>query len=160
MTEERHGDGPKHEYSLVGDSFDAVDGPASSVRHVTVFGNVMFDLRSAAPLYDGGVLDVCASVGVGDVVVVVPDGVKVSVSGVRLLGGRSEDFNPSGAANGTVRVKANIAVGQLKIIAGSGMANSMVRRPGRRWAQVAYGNGALGAVTGPCTSVSSSVPPG
>jgi hypothetical protein len=90
-----------------------VDRPISAV---CVMGDVEIDLRGAeVPL---GLVDITAIVIMGDIKIIVPDGVDVQLSGTTIMGDKSVKVEeaPPGRRVPVVRVQATVFMGDLKII--------------------------------------------
>ena len=90
-----------------------VDRPISAV---CVMGDVEIDLRGAeVPL---GFVDITAIVIMGDIKIIVPDGVDVQLSGTTIMGDKSVKVEeaPPGRRVPVVRVQATVFMGDLKII--------------------------------------------
>jgi hypothetical protein len=90
-----------------------VDRPISAV---CVMGEVEIDLRGAeVPL---GFVDITATVIMGDIKIIVPDGVDVQLSGTTIMGDKSVKVEeaPPGRRVPVVRVQATVFMGDLKII--------------------------------------------
>ncbi|MFC4051910.1 DUF1707 domain-containing protein [Actinomadura syzygii] len=90
-----------------------IDGPLEAV---SVMGDVELDLRGAQ--VPSGVVDITATAVMGDVKIIVPDGVTVELTGRAFLGDRKvnvRDPHP-GARVPVVRVTANAVMGDIKIV--------------------------------------------
>ncbi|WP_246236994.1 DUF1707 SHOCT-like domain-containing protein [Actinomadura chibensis] len=90
-----------------------IDGPLEAV---SVMGDVELDLRGAQ--VPSGVVDITATAVMGDVKIIVPDGVTVELTGRAFLGDRRvnvRDPHP-GARVPVVRVTANAVMGDIKIV--------------------------------------------
>jgi hypothetical protein len=89
-----------------------IDGPLEAV---SVMGDVVLDLRGAQ--VPAGEVCITATAVMGDVKIIVPDGVRVEVSGHNFLGDRRiavREPHP-GARVPVVRVTANVVMGDVKI---------------------------------------------
>jgi len=86
---------------------------------VAVLGDVLLDLRQAE--VRGGLVDIVATAVMGDVEIIVPDGVSVELDGIAIMGDKRIDVQA--AAPGTdvpvIRVKAYALMGDIKIIGDS-----------------------------------------
>ncbi|GAA4242131.1 hypothetical protein GCM10022254_73810 [Actinomadura meridiana] len=89
-----------------------IDGPLEAV---SVMGDVELDLRGAQ--VPAGEVSITATAVMGDVKIIVPDGVRVEVTGHNFLGDRRiavREPHP-GARVPVVRVTANVVMGDVKI---------------------------------------------
>ncbi|RJL34189.1 DUF1707 SHOCT-like domain-containing protein [Bailinhaonella thermotolerans] len=82
---------------------------------LAVLGDVVLDLRQAQVLTDS--VDIVATAVLGDVKVIVPDGVDVDVSGVAVLGDKKirVEEAPAGRRAPVVRVRATALLGDVKV---------------------------------------------
>lgn len=90
-----------------------IDGPLEAV---SVMGDVVLDLRGAQ--VPSGVVSITATAVMGDVKIIVPDGVTVELTGRAFLGDREvavRDPHP-GARVPVVRVTAHAVMGDVKIV--------------------------------------------
>lgn len=87
---------------------------STGVSAQSVFGDVVLDLREA--VIDSESSDVKVETFFGDIRVVVPPGVRVEVSGSRLLGDLKLDDGNYGVANGPlIRLRADSVAGDVKV---------------------------------------------
>ncbi|MEV4459302.1 DUF1707 domain-containing protein [Microbispora sp. NPDC049633] len=86
---------------------------------VCVMGDVVLDLREAE--VRGREVDIVATCVMGDVKIIVPDGVDVELSGVTILGDKKVQVveAPRGQAAPVVKVTAYVLMGDVKIIGDS-----------------------------------------
>ncbi|WP_204285408.1 DUF1707 SHOCT-like domain-containing protein [Microbispora amethystogenes] len=86
---------------------------------VSVLGDVTLDLREAE--VRGREVDVVATCVLGDLKIIVPDGVDVELSGIAVLGDKKVQVieAPAGQAAPVVRVRAYVLLGDVKIIGDS-----------------------------------------
>ncbi|WP_182874228.1 DUF1707 SHOCT-like domain-containing protein [Microbispora sp. H10670] len=89
------------------------------VGAVSVLGDVTLDLREAE--VRGREVDVVAVCVLGDLKIIVPDGIDVELSGVTVLGDKKVQVieAPAGQAAPVVRVRAYVLLGDVKIIGDS-----------------------------------------
>ncbi|MEU8123456.1 DUF1707 domain-containing protein [Spirillospora sp. NPDC049024] len=90
-----------------------IDGPLEAV---SVMGDVVLDLRGAQ--VPTGEVHISATAVMGDVKIIVPDGVSIELSGHNFLGDRRvavRDPHP-GARVPVVRITANAVMGDIKIV--------------------------------------------
>ncbi|RFS82917.1 DUF1707 and DUF2154 domain-containing protein [Actinomadura spongiicola] len=90
-----------------------IDGPLEAV---SVMGDVELDLRGAQ--VPSGEVIVTATAVMGDVKIIVPDGVRVEVTGHNFLGDRRISVREPhpGARVPVVRVSATVVMGDVKIV--------------------------------------------
>ncbi|MEU6411933.1 DUF1707 domain-containing protein [Microbispora sp. NPDC046933] len=86
---------------------------------VCVMGDVVLDLRQAE--VRGREVDIVATCVMGDVKIIVPDGVDVELSGVTIMGDKKVQVveAPSGRSAPVVKVAAYVLMGDVKIIGDS-----------------------------------------
>ncbi|GIH76672.1 hypothetical protein Plo01_31010 [Planobispora longispora] len=86
---------------------------------VAVMGDVVLDLRDAE--VRGNVVDIAATAVMGDVKIIVPDGVDVDLEGVAIMGDKKVRVieAPPGTNVPVVRVKAFALMGDVKVIGDS-----------------------------------------
>jgi hypothetical protein len=86
---------------------------------VAVMGDVTLDLREAE--VRGNVVDIVATCVMGDVKIIVPDGVDVELSGFAIMGDKKVKVieAPPGQNAPIVRVKAYVVMGDVKVIGDS-----------------------------------------
>ncbi|MBD3137690.1 DUF1707 SHOCT-like domain-containing protein [Microbispora bryophytorum] len=86
---------------------------------VCVMGDVVLDLRQAE--VRGREVDIVATCVMGDVKIIVPDGVDVELSGVTIMGDKKVQVveAPRGQSAPVVRVTAYVLMGDVKIIGDS-----------------------------------------
>lgn len=90
-----------------------IDGPLEAV---SVMGDVVLDLRGAQ--VPAGEVSISATCVMGDVKIIVPDGVRVEVSGHNFLGDRKVAVREprADARVPVVRVAATVVMGDVKIV--------------------------------------------
>jgi hypothetical protein len=90
-----------------------------SVGAVSVLGDVLIDLREAEVRDD--VVDLMAVSVMGDVKIIVPDGVVIDLGGMSILGSKRVQVEepPSGTRAPVVRIQAYAVLGEIKIIGDS-----------------------------------------
>ena len=93
-----------------------IDG---AIGAVCVMGDVTLDLRQAE--VRGHEVDIVVHCVMGDVKIIVPDGVDVDLSGVTIMGDKKVRVveAPSGQSAPVVRVRAYVLMGDVKIIGDS-----------------------------------------
>lgn len=86
---------------------------------VAVMGDVVLDLREAEVRTD--VVDIVAAVVMGDVKIIVPDGVDVELDGITVMGDKKVQVieAPAGMNVPLIRIKAYVVMGDLKVIGDS-----------------------------------------
>ncbi|MEV7006301.1 DUF1707 domain-containing protein [Streptosporangium sp. NPDC051022] len=86
---------------------------------VAVMGDVVLDLREAEVRTD--VVDIVATVVMGDVKIIVPDGVDIEIDGVTIMGDKKVQVieAPPGMNVPLIRIKAYVVMGDLKVIGDS-----------------------------------------
>ncbi|WP_433240499.1 DUF1707 SHOCT-like domain-containing protein [Streptosporangium sp. CA-135522] len=86
---------------------------------VAVMGDVVLDLREAE--VRTGVVDIVATAVMGDVKIIVPDGVDVDLEGVAIMGDKKVQVleAPSGTNVPLIRVKAYAVMGDVKVVGDS-----------------------------------------
>ncbi|MBG0830866.1 DUF1707 and DUF2154 domain-containing protein [Planomonospora sp. ID67723] len=87
---------------------------------VAVMGDVLLDLREAE-VRTGAVVDIAATAIMGDVKIIVPDGVDVDLEGIAIMGDKKVQVieAPPGANAPRIRVKAFALMGDVKVIGDS-----------------------------------------
>nr|WP_189181456.1 DUF1707 domain-containing protein [Microbispora rosea] len=100
---------------------------------VSVMGDVTIDLRQAE--VRGREVDILAACVMGDVKIIVPDGVDVELSGVTILGDKKVQVveAPRGQFAPVVRVTAYVLMGDVKIIGDS--RAEPIRRGRHAWSE-------------------------
>jgi hypothetical protein len=88
----------------------AVDGDISVV---TLIGDVLVDLSTAEIPSDGLTITVVSLIG--DVKVILPDGVRVQSQGSSLIGDSKERLSPPLANQPTIRIKGFLAIGDVAV---------------------------------------------
>ncbi len=93
-----------------------IDG---GIGAVSVMGDVVLDLREAE--VRGREVDIVATCVMGDIKIIVPDGVDVELSGVTILGDKKVQVveAPRGQSAPVVRVTAYVLMGDVKVIGDS-----------------------------------------
>ncbi|MEU1878460.1 DUF1707 domain-containing protein [Streptosporangium sp. NPDC020072] len=86
---------------------------------VAVMGGVVLDLREAEVRTD--VVDIVVTAVMGEVKIIVPDGVDVELDGIAIMGEKKVKVNeaPPGVNAPLIRVKAYVLMGELKVIGDS-----------------------------------------
>ncbi|GHH64559.1 hypothetical protein GCM10017673_07420 [Streptosporangium violaceochromogenes] len=86
---------------------------------VAVMGDVVLDLREAEVRTD--VVDIVATVVMGDVKIIVPDGVDIEIDGITIMGDKKVQVieAPPGTNAPLIRIKAYVVMGDLKVIGDS-----------------------------------------
>ncbi|MFJ2029854.1 DUF1707 domain-containing protein [Streptosporangium sp. NPDC087985] len=86
---------------------------------VAVMGDVVLDLREAE--VRTGVVDIVATAVMGDVKIIVPDGVDVDLEGIAIMGDKRVQVleAPPGMNVPLIRVKAYVLMGDVKVIGDS-----------------------------------------
>ncbi|GAA4227233.1 hypothetical protein FHR32_000211 [Streptosporangium album] len=86
---------------------------------VAVMGDVVLDLREAE--VRTGVVDIVATAVMGDVKIIVPDGVDVDLEGIAIMGDKKVQVleAPPGMNVPLIRVKAYVLMGEVKVIGDS-----------------------------------------
>ncbi|MFB4281760.1 MULTISPECIES: DUF1707 SHOCT-like domain-containing protein [unclassified Nonomuraea] len=86
---------------------------------VAVMGEVLLDLREAEVRTD--MVDILAVSVMGDIKIIVPDGVNVDLEGVAIMGEKKVKVQeaPSGMNVPVVRIKAYAVMGEIKVIGDS-----------------------------------------
>ncbi|MFI0418409.1 DUF1707 domain-containing protein [Spongiactinospora sp. 9N601] len=89
------------------------------VGALAVLGDVVLDLREAE--VRGDMVDIVATSVMGDIKIIVPDGVVVDLEGLAVMGDKRVDVveAPSGVNAPVIRVKAYAVMGDVKIIGDS-----------------------------------------
>ncbi|MBB5964346.1 DUF1707 domain-containing protein [Planomonospora venezuelensis] len=87
---------------------------------VAVMGDVLLDLREAE-VRTGAVVDISATAIMGDVKIIVPDGVDVDLEGIAIMGDKKVQVieAPPGTNAPRIRVKAFVLMGDVKVIGDS-----------------------------------------
>lgn len=98
---------------------------------VAVMGDVVLDLREAEVRTD--VVDIVATVIMGDVKIIVPDGVDVELDGVAIMGDKKVQVieAPAGTNVPLIRVRAYVIMGDVKVIGDS--RAKPVKKPWAAW---------------------------
>ncbi|WP_406313416.1 DUF1707 domain-containing protein [Streptosporangium sp. NBC_01639] len=98
---------------------------------VAVMGDVLLDLREAE--VRTGVVDIVATAVMGDVKIIVPDGVDVDLEGIAIMGDKKVQVleAPPGANVPLIRVKAYVLMGDVKVIGDSRV--KPVKKPWAAW---------------------------
>ncbi len=93
-----------------------IDKPLGAVA---VMGDVVLDLRQAE--VRTGVVDIMATAIMGDVKIIVPDGVDVELDGIAIMGDKKVQVieAPPGTNVPIVRVKAYVLMGDIKVVGDS-----------------------------------------
>ncbi|MFC7649655.1 DUF1707 domain-containing protein [Streptosporangium lutulentum] len=93
-----------------------IDKPLGAVA---VMGDVVLDLRQAE--VRSGVVDIVATAVMGDVKIIVPDGVDVDLDGIAIMGDKKVQVveAPPGMTVPLIRVKAYAVMGDVKVIGDS-----------------------------------------
>ncbi|MEU0481691.1 DUF1707 domain-containing protein [Streptosporangium sp. NPDC006013] len=93
-----------------------IDKPLGAVA---VMGDVVLDLRQAE--VRTGVVDIMATAVMGDVKIIVPDGVDVELDGIAIMGDKKVQVieAPPGTNVPIVRVKAYVLMGDIKVVGDS-----------------------------------------
>ncbi|MEU8386014.1 DUF1707 domain-containing protein [Streptosporangium sp. NPDC048865] len=91
-----------------------IDKPLGAVA---VMGDVVLDLRQAE-VRTGGAVDIVATAVMGDVKIIVPDGVDVELDGVAIMGDKKVQVieAPPGTNAPLVRVRAYVVMGDVKVV--------------------------------------------
>ncbi|MEU4405242.1 DUF1707 domain-containing protein [Streptosporangium sp. NPDC023963] len=91
-----------------------IDKPLGAVA---VMGDVVLDLRQAE-VRTGGVVDIMATAVMGDVKIIVPDGVDVELDGIAVMGDKKVQVieAPPGTQAPLVRVRAYVLMGDVKVV--------------------------------------------
>jgi hypothetical protein len=86
---------------------------------VAVMGDVLLDLREAE--VRSNVVDIVATSIMGDIKIIVPDGVDVQLEGIAIMGDKKVKVQeaPAGLNVPVVRVRAYVVMGDVKIIGDS-----------------------------------------
>jgi class 3 adenylate cyclase len=89
--------------------------PAAHVRAVAVMGNCLVDLRNAE--LDGDEVTITAWVFMGNVKVLVPEGIEVELTGAAVMGNRTLSASDARPLPGSpiVRVRARVFMGNVKV---------------------------------------------
>ncbi|MGV9776911.1 DUF1707 SHOCT-like domain-containing protein [Streptosporangium sp. NPDC003464] len=98
---------------------------------VAVMGDVLLDLREAE--VRTGVVDIVATAVMGDVKIIVPDGVDVDLEGIAIMGDKKVQVleAPAGMNVPLIRVRAYAVMGDVKVI-GDAKAKP-VKKPWAAW---------------------------
>ncbi|GAA3087965.1 DUF1707 SHOCT-like domain-containing protein [Streptosporangium carneum] len=98
---------------------------------VAVMGDVVLDLREAEVRTD--VVDIVATSVMGDVKIIVPDGVDVEIDGITIMGDKKVQVieAPPGMNVPVIRIKAYVVMGDLKVI-GDSQAKP-IKKPWAAW---------------------------
>ncbi|GLZ04650.1 hypothetical protein Acsp03_21160 [Actinomadura sp. NBRC 104412] len=103
--------------AVMGDCTERIIGRVEQeLEALAVMGDVVLDLRGAQ--VPSGEVNVVATAVMGDVKVIVPDGVVVEMNGYCVLGERKVMVREagSGARVPVVRIRANVIMGDVKIV--------------------------------------------
>lgn len=94
-----------------------IDKPLGAVA---VMGDVLLDLRQAE-VRTGGVVDIMATAVMGNVKIIVPDGVEVELDGIAVMGDKKVQVieAPPGTNAPLVRVTAYVLMGDVKVVGDS-----------------------------------------
>ncbi|GAA4189685.1 hypothetical protein GCM10022252_26810 [Streptosporangium oxazolinicum] len=94
-----------------------IDKPLGAVA---VMGDVLLDLRQAE-VRTGGVVDIMATAVMGNVKIIVPDGVDVQLDGIAVMGDKKVQVveAPPGTNAPLVRVTAYVLMGDVKVVGDS-----------------------------------------
>ncbi|MCG5214003.1 DUF1707 SHOCT-like domain-containing protein [Streptosporangium sp. KLBMP 9127] len=86
---------------------------------IAVMGDVLLDLRQAEVRTNG--IDIVATAVMGDVKIIVPDGVDVDLDGIAIMGDKKIEVAeaPAGMNVPVIRVKAYAVMGDVKIVGDS-----------------------------------------
>ncbi len=98
---------------------------------IAVMGDVVLDLREAE--VRTGVVDIVATVVMGDVKIIVPDGVDIEIDGVTIMGDKKVQVieAPPGMNVPLIRIRAYVFMGDLKVIGDS--KAKPVKKPWAAW---------------------------
>ena len=103
--------------AIMGDCNERISGRVDQeLEALSVMGDVVLDLRGAQ--VPSGEVSVVATAVMGDVKVIVPDGVTVAMSGYCIMGDRNVWVReaPAGHRVPVVRVRAQVVMGDLTIV--------------------------------------------
>jgi hypothetical protein len=122
---------PQRTIKLVGDVKLGGALAVGTVLHATAFfGDVVIDLSSATIPPEG--VEIRASVGIGDVRVIVPDGATVKMRSFNVLGDRVEAVDPPLPSGPVVTVRGRAMVGDIEAYSVSHIPPGRLRRAWER----------------------------
>ncbi|GAA4096948.1 hypothetical protein GCM10022214_71000 [Actinomadura miaoliensis] len=108
---------PRRFHAFMGDCDERISGRISDALEAhAVMGDVVLDLREAQ--VPTGQVEVCVTAVMGDVRIIVPDGVRVELTGYAVMGDREVAVRevPPGLQVPVVRVRAKAVMGDIKIV--------------------------------------------
>jgi len=122
---------PQRTVKLMGDVKLGGSLAVDSVLHATAFfGDVVIDLSSATIPPEG--VEIRASVGIGDVRVIVPDGATVKMRSFNVLGDRVEAVDPPLPSGPVITVRGRSMVGDIEAYSVSHIPPGRLRRAWER----------------------------
>ena len=122
---------PQRTVKLMGDVNLGGSLAVDSVLHATAFfGDVVIDLSSATIPPEG--VEIRASVGIGDVRVIVPDGATVKMRSFNVLGDRVEAVDPPLPSGPVITVRGRSMVGDIEAYSVSHIPPGRLRRAWER----------------------------
>lgn len=118
---------PRSQFSLIGDievgGWLALD---SEMTVTGVIGDITVDLSSAGLGRDGVTINVRSLIG--DAKVIVPDGARVQIEAIRILGDLRQDLSPPVEGGPLIRITGFQAIGDLKVYSLSLVPDGALRR--------------------------------
>ncbi|MER5646716.1 DUF1707 domain-containing protein [Streptosporangium sp. NPDC002524] len=126
-----------------------IDKPLGAVA---VMGDVLLDLRQAE-VRTGGVVDIMATAVMGNVKIIVPDGVDVELDGIAVMGDKKVQVieAPPGTNAPLVRVTAYVLMGDVKVVGDSKTKplKKAIAAWRKQWDELRELTGEYGHQTGP-----------